>query len=113
MTCGPLPDGPAHATYTLPSGANWIIDTGTSYPGGPANWGTGEIQVYTNQTRNLSLDGSGNLRITPIRDGSTWTSVPDSTNGTSLSDIQFLDANVGFAVGYAGSIIRTTAAPFS
>lgn len=24
---------------SLPNTANWIIDTGTSYPGGPANWG--------------------------------------------------------------------------
>ncbi|WP_370945977.1 glycoside hydrolase family 16 protein [Amycolatopsis sp. cg5] len=60
---------------TLPSGANWIIDTGHSYPGGPGNWGTGEIQNYTNSTSNLSLDGSGNLRITPLRDGAgNWTS---------------------------------------
>ncbi|HEY9523719.1 MAG TPA: glycoside hydrolase family 16 protein [Thermopolyspora sp.] len=60
---------------TLPSSANWIIDTGHSYPGGPANWGTGEIQNYTNSTSNVSLDGSGNLRITPIKDASgAWTS---------------------------------------
>ena len=50
---------------TLPSGANWIFDTGHSYPGGPPNWGTGEIQSYTTSTSNISLDGSGNLRITP------------------------------------------------
>ena len=49
-------DAPSGATTstapanTLPSSANWIIDTGTSYPGGPANWGTGEIQSYTNST---------------------------------------------------------------
>src|ERR1041384_6265768 len=60
---------------TLPSSANWIIDTGTAYPGGPAQWGTGEIQTYTNSTSNVSLDGAGNLRITPIRNGSgQWTS---------------------------------------
>ncbi|MFC4005755.1 glycoside hydrolase family 16 protein [Nonomuraea purpurea] len=65
-------DGPAN---TLPSSSNWIIDTGHSYPGGPANWGTGEIQNYTSSTSNLSLDGSGNLRITPLRSGSgEWTS---------------------------------------
>ncbi|TMR99016.1 glycoside hydrolase family 16 protein [Nonomuraea basaltis] len=59
----------------LPSSANWIIDTGHSYPGGPANWGTGEVQNYTSSTSNLSLDGSGNLRITPLRSGSgEWTS---------------------------------------
>ena len=57
------------AANTLPSSANWIIDIGTSYPGGPANWGTGEIQTYTNSTANVSLDGAGNLRITPLRDG--------------------------------------------
>lgn len=63
------------AANTLPSSANWIIDTGTSYPGGPPNWGTGEIQTYTNSTANVSHDGGGNLRITPIRQASgQWTS---------------------------------------
>ncbi|MFD6753221.1 carbohydrate-binding protein [Micromonospora gifhornensis] len=63
------------AAGTLPSGSNWIIDTGTSYPGGPPNWGTGEIQTYTNSTANVSHDGAGNLRITPLRDGAgNWTS---------------------------------------
>ncbi|WBB66676.1 carbohydrate-binding protein [Micromonospora sp. WMMD812] len=63
------------AAGTLPSSANWIIDTGTSYPGGPPNWGTGEIQTYTNSTANVSHDGGGNLRITPLRNGSGgWTS---------------------------------------
>ncbi|WP_410587345.1 glycoside hydrolase family 16 protein [Amycolatopsis sp. lyj-23] len=60
---------------SLPSSANWIIDTGHSYPGGPANWGTGEIQNYTASPNNVSLDGSGNLRITPLRDSAgNWTS---------------------------------------
>lgn len=60
---------------SLPSSANWIVDTGTGYPGGPPGWGTGEIQSYTTSTSNLSLDGSGNLRITPLRNASgAWTS---------------------------------------
>ncbi|GAA4616852.1 glycoside hydrolase family 16 protein [Saccharopolyspora hordei] len=59
---------------SLPS-SDWIIDTGTSYPGGPANWGTGEIQTYTDDPANLSLDGNGNLQITPLRDDAGgWTS---------------------------------------
>ncbi|WFE46653.1 carbohydrate-binding protein [Verrucosispora sp. WMMD1129] len=63
------------AAGTLPSAGNWIIDTGTSYPGGPPNWGTGEIQTYTNSTANVSHDGAGNLRITPLRDSAgRWTS---------------------------------------
>ncbi|MFD5698478.1 glycoside hydrolase family 16 protein [Streptomyces lasiicapitis] len=65
-------NGPARS---LPSAANWQIDTGHNYPGGPGNWGTGEIQNYTSSPDNLSLDGNGNLRITPLRDGSgNWTS---------------------------------------
>jgi beta-glucanase (GH16 family) len=60
---------------TLPSSSNWIFDLGHSYPGGPANWGTGEIQSYTNSPANVSLDGNGNLRIIPLRDGAgNWTS---------------------------------------
>jgi beta-glucanase (GH16 family) len=71
-------DGPSN---TLPSSANWIIDTGHGYPGGPGNWGTGEIQNYTNSTDNLSLDGAGNLRITPRRDGAgNWTSARIETH---------------------------------
>ncbi|MGI5160696.1 glycoside hydrolase family 16 protein [Microbispora sp. CA-102843] len=59
---------------SLPSSTNWIIDTGHAYPGGAGNWGTGEIQNYTSSTSNLSLDGNGNLRITPIGSGQNWTS---------------------------------------
>ncbi|MFI6334022.1 glycoside hydrolase family 16 protein [Streptomyces sp. NPDC050535] len=55
--------------------ANWQYTTGTSYPGGPANFGTGEIETMTSSTNNVSLDGAGNLRITPLRDASgNWTS---------------------------------------
>ncbi|MFO7191150.1 MULTISPECIES: glycoside hydrolase family 16 protein [Thermocrispum] len=65
-------NGPAGAP---PSPAKWIIDTGHSYPGGPNNWGTGEIQEYTANPENVALDGAGYLRITPRRDDSGhWTS---------------------------------------
>ncbi|WP_214111124.1 glycoside hydrolase family 16 protein [Acrocarpospora catenulata] len=62
------------AAGSLPNSTNWQIDTGHGYPGGPGNWGTGEIQNYTANPANVSLDGSGNLRITPIGSGSNWTS---------------------------------------
>ena len=29
---------------------NWLYDLGTSYPGGAANWGTGEVETMTNST---------------------------------------------------------------
>ncbi|MGW0431232.1 carbohydrate-binding protein [Micromonospora sp. NPDC003197] len=63
------------AAGSPPAASNWIIDTGTSYPGGPANWGTGEIQTYTGNSANIGHDGNGNLRITALRDAAGgWTS---------------------------------------
>lgn len=59
---------------SLPSEDDWIIDTGHGYPGGPDNWGTGEIQEYTKDPANLSLDGEGHLKITALKNGDTWTS---------------------------------------
>ncbi|MCT2585317.1 glycoside hydrolase family 16 protein [Actinophytocola gossypii] len=65
-------DGAAGA---LPSRDNWILDIGHGYPGGPPNWGTGEIAYHTDNPANVSTDGQGNLRITPLRDGAgNWTS---------------------------------------
>ncbi|MFJ8014349.1 glycoside hydrolase family 16 protein [Streptomyces sp. NPDC096339] len=55
--------------------ADWQYTTGTSYPGGPAAFGTGEIETMTADPANVSLDGTGNLRITPRRDAAgNWTS---------------------------------------
>ncbi|MER5264860.1 carbohydrate-binding protein [Actinosynnema sp. NPDC002837] len=73
------------AANTLPSSSNWIFDLGHGYPGGPGNWGTGEIQNYTNSTNNIKLDGSGNLRITALRDGSgNWTSARIETQRSNF-----------------------------
>lgn len=65
--------------------SNWQYATGTGYPGGPANWGTGEIETMTNSTSNVSLDGNGNLRITPRRGAAgNWTSGRIETNRTDF-----------------------------
>ncbi|WP_330357192.1 glycoside hydrolase family 16 protein [Streptomyces chartreusis] len=65
--------------------SNWQYATGKGYPGGPANWGTGEVETMTNSTNNVSLDGNGNLRITPRRDASgNWTSGRIETNRTDF-----------------------------
>jgi len=65
--------------------SNWQYDTGISYPGGPANWGTGEVETMTNSTGNVALDGSGNLKITPVRDSSgNWTSGRIETTRTDF-----------------------------
>ncbi|MER6786772.1 glycoside hydrolase family 16 protein [Streptomyces sp. NPDC000658] len=76
--------------FTGPAGTgvsttNWQYSTGTSYPGGPANWGTGEVETMTNSTGNVSLDGNGNLRITPLRDAAgRWTSGRIETRRTDF-----------------------------
>lgn len=58
----------------LPDPSKWLLTTGTSYPGGPANFGTGEIQTMTNRPENVDVR-NGNLYITPQRDtAGNWTS---------------------------------------
>ncbi|MFD4608885.1 glycoside hydrolase family 16 protein [Streptomyces sp. NPDC058451] len=75
-------DGPAGTGVNT---ANWQYDTGTSYPGGAANWGTGEIETMTSSTSNVSLDGNGNLLITPRRDAAgNWTSGRIETKRTDF-----------------------------
>ncbi|MFD8736171.1 glycoside hydrolase family 16 protein [Streptomyces sp. NPDC059618] len=65
--------------------ANWQYTTGTSYPGGPANFGTGEVETMTSSTNNVALDGSGDLLITPRRDASgNWTSGRIETTRTDF-----------------------------
>ncbi|MFJ3771713.1 glycoside hydrolase family 16 protein [Streptomyces sp. NPDC090075] len=65
--------------------SDWQYDTGTSYPGGAANWGTGEVETMTSSTTNVALDGSGNLKITPVRDSSgNWTSGRIETTRTDF-----------------------------
>lgn len=75
-------DGPAGSGVNT---SNWLYDTGTSYPGGAANWGTGEVESMTSSTSNVSLDGNGNLLITPRRDASGhWTSGRIETTRTDF-----------------------------
>jgi hypothetical protein len=64
--------------------SQWKYDTG---PG--SSFGTGEIETMTNSTSNVHLDGNGNLDITALRSGSSWTS----------GRIQTTSANVGAPAG--------------
>jgi hypothetical protein len=75
--------GPAGS---LPSSTRWRIDTGTQYPGGPAQWGTHEIETYTNHPANVHLDGQGRLLIIPRRDATGhWTSARLETQQDSFT----------------------------
>ncbi|HEX3965928.1 MAG TPA: putative Ig domain-containing protein, partial [Trebonia sp.] len=55
------------AAGSAPSQANWFYDIGTGY-------GTGEVENTTNSTNNVHLDGNGDLDLTAINNGGTWTS---------------------------------------
>jgi beta-glucanase (GH16 family) len=71
---------------SLPSPDDWIVDTGTGYPGGPSSWGTGEVQAYTADPSTIALDGRGNLAITPRRDGAgNWTSARVETRRSDFT----------------------------
>jgi len=79
--------------------SNWRYDIGTSYPGGAANWGTGEIESNTNSTANVFQDGAGNLNIKPIRAANgSWTSGRVETQLTSFQPpaggILHVEANI-------------------
>ena len=65
---------------------NWLYDTGTGYPGGAANWGTGEIETMTDSTANVYQDGDGHLMIKPIRDANgNWTSGRVETRSSTFA----------------------------
>jgi len=66
--------------------ANWLYDTGTGYPGGAGNWGTGEIETTTDSAANVYQDGNGHLVIKPVRDASGhWTSGRVETQRTDFA----------------------------
>jgi hypothetical protein len=66
--------------------SNWLYATGTGYPGGAANWGTGEVETMTDSTANVYQDGAGNLVIKPLRDSAgRWTSGRVETQRTDFA----------------------------
>src|SRR6204780_1370755 len=64
--------------------SQWMYDTGAG-----SSCGTGEIETMTNSTSNVHLDGNGNLDITALGSGSSWTS----------GRVQTTSANVGAPAG--------------
>ena len=78
--------GPANSTINT-NADGWLFDIGTGYgcAGCPPNWGTGEVETMTDSLANVSLDGAGQLRITPIRDANgQWTSGRIETRRTDF-----------------------------
>ncbi len=61
----------------LPDPSKWTFDIGTGQDG----WGNLELQSYTNNPENVSLDGEGNLVITALQSGNSFTSARIKTQG--------------------------------
>lgn len=57
------------AAGQLPDGSKWGFDLGNN-----GGWGNQELEVYTDNPENVSLDGNGNLVITAIQNGNSFTS---------------------------------------
>ncbi len=53
----------------LPDASKWGFDLGNN-----GGWGNQELENYTNDPENVSLDGKGNLVITAIKNGNSYTS---------------------------------------
>ncbi len=62
------------APGSLPSSSNWIIDLGTSYPGGAPKWGNNELETYTKAYGNLHVTYQQTLAIAPLLKNGAWTS---------------------------------------
>lgn len=57
------------AAGELPDASKWGFDIGNNN-----GWGNAELENYTNNPENVALDGNGNLIITAIQTGNTFTS---------------------------------------
>jgi beta-glucanase (GH16 family) len=60
----------------LPDDSKWGYDLGNNN-----GWGNQELENYTNNPENVSLDGDGNLVITAIKNGNSYTSARINTKG--------------------------------
>ena len=53
----------------LPDASKWTYDIGNN-----GGWGNQELEHYTNSPNNVSLDGNGNLVITALKNGNSFSS---------------------------------------
>lgn len=72
------------------SSGNWVYDTGTGYPGGPTNWGTGEIEEMSSSLNNV-FQNNGYLHIRALHTNTNpvagWTSGRIRTQRTDFQPL--------------------------
>lgn len=82
---------------TSPDNSKWVFDIGR----GPNNdgWGNQELQVYTNSTDNVKLDGDGNLMITATGGGGSFNSGRIKTQGKFSQRYGRIEARIKTTTG--------------
>ena len=103
------------ASGQLPDATKWAFDLGT----GDGGWGNDELQSYTKNPENVSLDGEGNLVITAINSGGSFTSARIKTQGIFARKYGRFEARIKTPYGpgmwpafwMLGENIETTAWP--
>ncbi|MCU0442082.1 MAG: glycoside hydrolase family 16 protein [Bacteroidia bacterium] len=78
-----------------PNAEKWTYDLGTGQNG----WGNNELQTYTNNAQNVSLDGKGNLLITARKTGSGYTSARIKTQGIFTQQYGKIEARIKTPTG--------------
>lgn len=79
----------------IPNAAKWAYDLGTGQNG----WGNNELQTYTNNPANVSLDGKGNLRITALKVAGNYTSARIKTQGIFTQQFGKIEARIKTPTG--------------
>jgi beta-glucanase (GH16 family) len=75
--------------------AKWTYDIGT----GENGWGNNELQTYTQNLKNVSLDGKGNLVITALKSTSGYTSARIKTEGLFSNQFGRVEARIKTPTG--------------
>ena len=81
---------------TAPNATKWTYDIGTGQNG----WGNNELQTYTNNRQNVSLDGKGNLLIRALKDNAgRYTSARIKTEGLFSQKFGKVEARIKTPTG--------------
>lgn len=76
--------------------AKWTFDLGT----GTNGWGNNELQTYTNDPENISMDGKGNLVIQALKESNgTYTSARIKTEGLFTQQYGRIEARIKTPAG--------------
>jgi beta-glucanase (GH16 family) len=79
----------------LPDTNYWNFDIGN----GDNGWGNAELQSYTQDTANIQMDGKGNLLITALNNGSSYSSARINTKNKFHQKYGRIEASIKLPYG--------------